>query len=77
MEKEGTHIFVDMKIRKIVKLEAVKRDISMKKLVHDAVIEYVERHKIERIDLLPAKKTPEKEGNLTDYINIKEKKDND
>ena len=47
MEKEGTHIFVDMEIRKIVKLEAVKRDISMKKLVHDAVIEYVERHKIQ------------------------------
>lgn len=47
MEKEGTHIFVDVETKEIVKLESVKRKIFMKVLVHDAVIEYLERHKIE------------------------------
>lgn len=38
---------IDIETHEIVKLEAVKRKIFMKKLVHDAVIEYLERHKIE------------------------------
>ena len=50
MEKEGTHIFVDVETKERVKLESVKRKIFMKKLVHDAVIEYLERHKIEGND---------------------------
>lgn len=68
MKKTDKSFQMDIKTHEILKLESVKRKTSMKKLVHDAVIEYVERHKIERTDLPPAKKKPEKEGNLTDYI---------
>ena len=73
MKKNEGHIVVDIKTHKIVKLEAVKREISMKKLVHDAVIEYLKRHKIEVNDLTPAKKILKKEDSIMDFINIKKK----
>lgn len=44
---------IDIKTHEIVKLEAAKRKISMKKIVHDAVIEYLERHEIVWTDLTP------------------------
>ena len=68
MEKNEKHIVVDAKTHKIVKLESVKKEISMGDVVRVAVIEYLERHKIERIDSAPAKKTQEKEESLMDFI---------
>lgn len=68
MEKNEKHIVVDTKTHKTVKLESVKKDISMGDVVRIAVIEYLERHKIEVNDLTPAKKTQEKEENLMDFI---------
>ena len=60
---------MDNKTHEILKIESAKRKISMKKLVHNAVIEYFERHKIEQTDLPPAKKTPKKEESIMDFIN--------
>ena len=37
---------IDKKIHSVLKEESGKRLISMKQLVHDAVIEYFERHKV-------------------------------
>lgn len=44
MTKKFTHVRIDTKTHEILKLESAKRKISMLKLVHDAVIEYLERH---------------------------------
>lgn len=52
MTKKITQIRVDIKTHETIKIESAKRNISMKKLVHDAVIEYLEKHEIE-IDLIP------------------------
>jgi len=71
MTKNEKHIVVDIKTHKIVKLESVKKEVSMGEVVRVAVVEYLERYEIERKDLPPAKKTLEKEGNLTDFINNK------
>lgn len=51
-KKKEKPIFVEIKTHKIVKVEAVKRDISMRKLVHDAVVGYLERHKIFNSNLI-------------------------
>lgn len=71
MEKNEKHIVVDTKTHKIVKLESVKKDISMGEVVRVAMIKYFESKEIERKDLPLAKKTPQKEGNLIDFINNK------
>jgi len=44
---ENKPIWVDSETHGIIKLESVKRNISMKKLVHDAVIEYLKENKKE------------------------------
>lgn len=42
---ENKPIWIDSEDHGIIKLEAVKRKISMKKLVHDAVVEYLKKNK--------------------------------
>ncbi|MBA7492955.1 hypothetical protein ES702_03508 [subsurface metagenome] len=44
MTKNEKHIIVDKKTHKIVKLESVKKEVSMGEVVRVAVIEYLERH---------------------------------
>ncbi len=53
MSKKFKFFGIDIKTHEIIKIESAKRNISMKKLVHDAVIEYLEKHKMEWIDLTP------------------------
>lgn len=53
MKKTDKNFQMDIKTHEALKLESVKRKTSMKKLVHDAVIEYLEKHKMEWIDLTP------------------------
>lgn len=74
MTKKDERICVDIKTHKIIKIESAKRDISMKKLVHDAVIEYLERHEIGQSDLTPeiSKKIRSQDDNLMTFIQKKE-----
>jgi len=53
MTKKYKWIGIDIKTHEILKLESAKRNISMKKIVHDTVIEYLERHKEEWTGLTP------------------------
>jgi len=53
MAKKRKDLYIDEKTHEIIKLESTKRKISMKKLVHDAVIEYLERHEEEYTGLTP------------------------
>jgi len=39
-------LYIDKKTHEMVKSESAKRNESMKSLVHDAIIEYFERHKV-------------------------------
>ena len=41
---ETKPIWIDSETHGIIKLESVKRKISMKKLVHDAVVEYLKKN---------------------------------
>jgi len=53
MNKKQKMFNMDSETHSILKIESAKRNISMKKLVHDAVIEYFERHKVFNSNLEP------------------------